>query len=271
MARASSSAASPTWLPDLEEIAYQQHRALEEAHWWFVGMRAIYAKQIRALGLRRDARLLDVGCGTGGTLGLLENFGRTWAVDYSPTAAAFVKQRGFARITVGSATDLPYRDGAFDLVTAFGVIEHVERDERMLEEMSRVTRPGGHMLVLTSAHMWLWSVHDERVHHVRRYKRSELAERFTRAGWSIEQLTYVNAGLLPPIAAVRLLQRLVPERKAEEHLGMSGFGMPPGPINRALARLLALEGSFLRRMDLPMGVGLLCRATRPRRSGEEGR
>jgi SAM-dependent methyltransferase len=247
----------------MEEIAYRQHRELEEAHWWFVGMRAIYAKQLAALRLSPTSRILDVGCGTGGTLELLQRHGSTWAVDASPTAAAFVKQRGFTRIAVGSATDLPYPDGTFDVVTAFGVIEHVERDERMLEEMLRVTRSGGHTLVLTSAHEWLWSVHDERVHHVRRYKRSELGERFTRAGWTIEQLTYVNAGLLPPIAAVRFVQRLLPESKSGEHSGMSGFAIPPAPINRALAALLSLEGSFLRRADLPMGVGLLCRAARP--------
>ncbi len=250
----------------MEEIAYRQHRELEDVHWWFVGMRAIYEKQLESLGLSRQATILDVGCGTGGTLSLLQRHGRTWAVDASPTAAAFVKQRGFAQIAVGSATDLPYDDATFDVVTAFGVIEHVERDDRMLAELLRVTRPGGHTLVLTSAHQWLWSVHDERVHHVRRYERSELGERFASAGWSIEQLTYVNAGLLPPIAAVRLLQRLVPKGKADEHRGMSGFAIPPRPINRALAGLLALEGSFLRRMDLPMGVGLLCRATRPRAS-----
>jgi SAM-dependent methyltransferase len=250
----------------VEEIAYRQHRALEESHWWFVGMRAIYQKQLESLTLSPEPMILDVGCGTGGTLSLLERHGRTWAVDASPTAAVFVKQRGFARIAVGSATDLPYDDATFDVVTAFGVIEHVESDDRMLAEMLRVTKPGGHALVLTSAHQWLWSVHDERVHHVRRYRRSELGQRFARAGWSIEQLTYVNAGLLPPIAAVRLIQRLLPERKSDQHRGMSGFGMPPGPINRALARLLALEGSFLRRMDLPMGVGLLCRAIRPPRA-----
>ncbi|MGE0160357.1 MAG: class I SAM-dependent methyltransferase [Gemmatimonadales bacterium] len=245
----------------MEEIAYRQHRALEEAHWWFVGMRAIYAKQLAGLRLPPGSRLLDVGCGTGGTLQLLSSIGTTWAVDASPTAAAFVRGRGFPRITVGSATELPFEDGSFDVVTAFGVIEHVERDDLMLEEMLRVARPGGHTLILTSAHRWLWSVHDERVHHVRRYRRAELGERVARAGWQIEQLSYVNAALFPPVAAVRLLQRLLPRPKNDEH-GMSGFGMPPGPLNRALAGLLALEGSFLEHMDLPMGVGLICRAVR---------
>jgi hypothetical protein len=105
-------------------------------------------------------------------------------------------------------------------------------------------------------------VHDERVHHVRRYRRAELRERIARAGWRVEQLSYVNAALFPPVAAVRLLQRLLPQPKNAES-GMSGFGMPPRPLNRALAGLLALEGAFLEHIDLPMGVGLLCRASRP--------
>jgi SAM-dependent methyltransferase len=246
----------------MEEIAYRQHRELEEAHWWFVGMRAIYAKQLASLHLPAGARILDVGCGTGGNLGMLSRFGTPTAMDASSTAAAFVKQRGFARITVGSATELPFEDGSFDVVTAFGVIEHVAHDDRMLAEMLRAVRPGGHSLIVTSAHRWLWSVHDERVHHVRRYRRSELRERVARAGWRIEQLSYVNAALFPPVAAVRLLQRLVPQPKNDES-GMSGFLMPPRPLNGALARLLALEGSFLGHANLPMGVGLICRAARP--------
>ena len=251
----------------MEEIAYRQHRELEESHWWFVGMRAIYAKQLASLRLPAGARILDVGCGTGGNLELLSRTGSTWAVDTSATAAAFVKRRGFTKIAVGSATELPFGDRSFDVVTAFGVIEHVEEDDRMLEEMLRVARPGGHTLIVTSAHRWLWSVHDDRVHHVRRYRRGELRERVARAGWRVERLSYVNAALFPPVAVVRLLQRVLP--RANDESGMSGFGMPPRPLNRALARLLSVEGSFLEHMDLPMGVGLICRAARPGERGHE--
>ena len=43
---------------------------------------------------------------------------------------------------------------------------------------------------------------------------------------------------------------------------MSGFGQPPAPLNRALAWLLSFEGSLMRRISLPVGVGLICRARR---------
>jgi len=246
----------------MQEAAYQQTRELEERHWWFLGMRAIYAKQLGTLGLGTDATILDLGCGTGGNLGLLQGFASTVALDASLTAASFVKGRGFPRIGVASATDLPLRDASVDVVTAFGVIEHVERDDRMLDEMYRVTKPGGHMLIVTSAHQWLWSVHDDRVHHKRRYRIRDLGERVRKAGWRIEQLSYVNSALFPGVAAVRFIQRFVPERPSDAESGMSGFGLPPRPVNRALAALLGVEGTLLRWGNLPMGVGLVCRAVR---------
>jgi SAM-dependent methyltransferase len=165
-------------------------------------------------------------------------------------------------VAVASATALPHPDETFDLVTAFGVIEHVENDGLMLREMHRVTRPGGHMLIMTSAHPWLWSVHDEHVHHLRRYRRRELSERVSGAGWEVEQLSYANSALFPPIALVRAFQRLLPRPGPDEEHGMSGFGVPPAPLNSALAGLLSLEGSIMRRIDLPMGVGFICRARR---------
>ena len=246
----------------MEDLAYVQTRAIEESHWWFLGMREIYRKQLEAIPRSKPWEILDVGCGTGGNLSLLSTFGRAVGLDYSPAAASFTRGRGWGRVTVGSATELPFPDEHFHLVTAFGVIEHLDDDALMLREMLRVTRPGGHLLFMTSAHPWLWSAHDDAVHHKRRYRRRELGGRVREAGWEIEQLSYINSALFPPIAAVRLLQRLLPRRSPDHEQGMSGFFVPPGPVNRALAGLLSLEGSLMRRWDLPMGVGFICRARR---------
>jgi hypothetical protein len=105
-------------------------------------------------------------------------------------------------------------------------------------------------------------VHDDSVHHKRRYRIADLGERVRRAGWKVEQLSYVNSALFPGVAAARLVQRLLPQRPPTSSHGMSGFGIPPGPVNRALAGLLGAEGTLLRIGNLPMGVGLICRAVR---------
>lgn len=256
----------------MQELVYTQTREIEESHWWFLGMREIYRKQLDRMAESGGEgaapggpprRMLDVGCGTGGNLSLLKGYGRPYGIDYSPSAAAFTRDRGWPRILVGSATELPMPDRVVDLVTALGVIEHVPDDVAMLEEMRRVTKPGGYLLLMTSAHRWLWSTHDDAVHHVRRYRRSELEQRVIDSGWQIEQLTYVNALLFPAIAAVRLLQRLLPAKTTKSDVGMSGFFVPPWPVNQALAGLLSFEGSLMRIGDLPFGVGLIVRARRP--------
>ena len=167
----------------MEDLVYVQTHAIEESHWWFLGMREIYRKQLEAIPRSEPWEILDVGCGTGGNLSLLTSFGRAVGMDYSPAAAAFTRGRGWDRVTVGSATDLPFPDEHFHVVTAFGVIEHLEDDARMLREMLRVTRPGGHLLFMTSAHPWLWSAHDDAVHHQRRYRRRELGGRVQGVGF----------------------------------------------------------------------------------------
>ena len=222
----------------MENLVYEQTRRIEEAHWWFRGMRRIYRRQISKGPDRSPLKILDVGCGTGGNRALLEEFGEVWGVDSSASAVSFARDRGWPRVILGSATDLPLPSDEFDLVTALGVIEHVPDDARMLRELHRVTKPGGRVLLMTSAHPWLWSVHDEAVHHQRRYRKRPFEERVTGAGWTIEQLSYVNTFLFTPIALVRLLQRLMPRQPRGEDREMSGFFIPPLGCNRVLEWLL---------------------------------
>ncbi len=60
----------------------------------------------------------------------------------SEAAADKLRERG-GRARVGSAAELPFADGKFDLVCAMDVVEHAEDDEPVLAELARVTKPGG--------------------------------------------------------------------------------------------------------------------------------
>jgi ubiquinone/menaquinone biosynthesis C-methylase UbiE len=90
--------------------------------------------------------VLEVGCGTGLVLQRIAAFAKTaTGVDLSPGMLEHARKRGL-EVREGSATSLPFPDGAFDVTCSFKVLPHVRDIERALAEMARVTRAGGHVI-----------------------------------------------------------------------------------------------------------------------------
>jgi len=90
--------------------------------------------------------VLEVGCGTGLILERLVPHCRSAkGVDLSSGMLEPAKARGLD-VQVGSATELPFDDGTFDVVCSFKVLAHVPEIESAMREMLRVTRPGGCVL-----------------------------------------------------------------------------------------------------------------------------
>jgi SAM-dependent methyltransferase len=90
---------------------------------------------------------------------------------------------------VRSAGPLPFCDGAFDVVCAFEVLEHIPDDETVLHELARVLRPGGALFFSVPVEPKLWTGFDDACGHVRRYVASELAARLAALGLHIERWT----------------------------------------------------------------------------------
>jgi SAM-dependent methyltransferase len=104
----------------------------------------------RRLGVRPGEQVLDVACGDGAWLGLLQAQGAAvHGVDISSVAVERCRQRlPGADIRESVAEALPYADDAFDLVTCMGSLEHFLDKPRALTEMRRVARPGARLLLL---------------------------------------------------------------------------------------------------------------------------
>ena len=99
-------------------------------------------------------RVLDLGCGSGMFLPAIYQRARDiHAVDTSPTllgqAQGLVAARGLSGIVVreANAEQLPYADSHFDALIAVDVLHHFERFNRCLEEMWRVVKPGGTLII----------------------------------------------------------------------------------------------------------------------------
>jgi SAM-dependent methyltransferase len=233
----------------------------ERDHFWFRGFRRFVTPLLRqATQGRSNVRILDCGCGTGHNLTMLRRFGRAAGIDITWTGLAYARSRGERQIARASATRLPFRDHDFDLVTAFDVLyaldDEMERDA--LNEMYRVLRPGGQIIINVAALKTLTGNHSVLGKELRRYQRSELRDHMTRAGFKVRRITYTNFTLLPLVAAVRFSQRVIGYRESD-----SDIAVPPAPVNAALSAVLAIEAAALRLIDLPLGSSLLALAVKP--------
>lgn len=171
--------------------------ALEDTHWWYRERRELLARQIREIP---PGRALDIGAAAGGNTRVLRDGG--WgatALEYSEDGAQLARERGLPVIRA-DALALPFPDASLNLVVAFDVLEHIVDDDRAVQEICRVLRPGSTALIAVPADPKLWSAHDEAVGHVRRYTRASLVALFEHNGMTVEEIGSWNV-LLRPVAA----------------------------------------------------------------------
>src|SRR6266480_1423334 len=127
---------------------------VEATHFWFRGFRRFIAPAIAEMaGTRRDLQLLDCGCGTGHNLAtLLRPYGRASGFDLTPGGLLHAHAAGFPLARADMAA-IPFQSARFDLVTSFDVMQYVADDYAVMQEMARVLKPGGALVVSSAAAM----------------------------------------------------------------------------------------------------------------------
>jgi phosphatidylethanolamine/phosphatidyl-N-methylethanolamine N-methyltransferase len=112
------------------------------------------AKVVRSLGIAPGARVLEIGVGTGLSLGAYPAHCQVTGIDLAPDMLERAQERidrnGLRNVTVeqGDALDLRFPDDTFDYVTAFHVVSVVPDASRLMAEAQRVCRPGGRIVVI---------------------------------------------------------------------------------------------------------------------------
>jgi 2-polyprenyl-6-hydroxyphenyl methylase/3-demethylubiquinone-9 3-methyltransferase len=105
-------------------------------------------------------RVLDVGCHGGRfTQEVVTRYpsSRISGIDMSQHAIRYAKKRNpKVDFRVARAESLPYKNGSFDLVTCFEVLEHVEDPVQVVGEMRRVLSPQGYIMMLVPSENWLF-------------------------------------------------------------------------------------------------------------------
>ncbi|MCS7252811.1 MAG: class I SAM-dependent methyltransferase [Armatimonadota bacterium] len=202
--------------------------------------------------------MLDVGCGTGGNLELLSSYGVCIGVDISPFALSLCREHWDGLLICADALRLPLRDGAVGLLAALDVLEHIEDDVSALKELWRILSPGGVLVLTVPAFKWLWSGHDIALRHFRRYARAELEAKLIAVGFKVEKISFAICPLLPFVFLFRKLQ-LIAQSGARKHTAIIKL---PKPLNELFIGMLGLEARLIKRLELPFGISLVCRAVK---------
>ncbi|HSV28217.1 MAG TPA: class I SAM-dependent methyltransferase [Candidatus Omnitrophota bacterium] len=248
----------------MDDHVYEVHAALEDRHWWFEGRRRIVYPLIDDLVARRPGMVVDIGCGTGGTIAPLGGKYQVLGIDAAQGAIDIARRKyPGVEFRVGLAPDAiaDVMEHA-SVLTMMDVLEHIEDDAAALARIVEAMRPGSFMLITVPAGMELWSGHDEVAHHLRRYDRDGL--RRCWQGLPVREivLTPYNTLLYPAIWAVRQVTRRL---KSDGGAPRTDFHLPSPPVNALLAALFGAEGGRIRAVargeraatGYPFGVSLL--------------
>lgn len=235
----------------MDASIYQRMAEIDRTHWWFAARRRIVTALIRAHAPRSSGlKILEVGCGTGSNIAMLQAFGSVDAVEPDDFARAFASTRSGVVVKGGYLPDgVALADGHYDLIVLLDVLEHIPDDLPALTALRTKLAPGGRLLVTVPAMPWLWSAHDVAHHHQRRYTATTLKRVFAEAGFRVRHRSYFNTLLFPMIVAVRALHKLTGKEGGDDAI--------PGPlVNRLLERLFGAERHLVARGSLPFGVSL---------------
>jgi SAM-dependent methyltransferase len=175
-----------------------------------------YVKDRIASYIRGD--VLEVGAGIGGTtVALHDGTARRW-VCLEPDAVLAMRLHDRLRACSGYSTtsivignlDTFATSPCFDCILYIDVLEHIEDDYRQMDTASRLVRPGGHIVILSPAHRWLFSEFDSSIGHRRRYDKKGL-RKLTPERCTEQNLTYLDSiGILLALGNAVVLHRAMP-------------------------------------------------------------
>jgi SAM-dependent methyltransferase len=246
---------------------------IEDRHFWFCTRNKVigsFMKQIVG-GLPPGYRVLEVGCGTGNVLRILDRLcvrGTVIGMDLFSQGLRCARVRTSRLVVQGDIRSPPFR-GQFDVIGLFDVLEHLPDDTKTLSRLYGMLPEGGKLIVTVPADQTLWSYFDEASHHFRRYEFSELECKLKNAGFFINHLTPYMATIFPIVWLARRLSQRRGQRTGQKsgdrvkEMAMQELRCVP-VVNQILSWLLRLETRWVTGgHTLPCGTSLLAIAQKP--------
>lgn len=240
----------------LESFDSSSARDLEDSLWWIQGRKSIIRRHLLKIASRRGQieTIMDIGCGSGGNLEVLAEFGGVIGVEPSGVLAERSRSRGVAsrvyELPAWQIAETP----STDLFTMFDVLEHIEDDVDFLTRLKQSASHEHSLLLSVPACPFLFGEHDKLLSHHRRYSMKMLTDCLVHAGYKPVTIRYYMFFPFPGALAVRLLDKM------KSGLGYKresvNLGTVPALVNFTLSHALKMEAALSEYISFPTGLWL---------------
>ena len=226
--------------------------AQEKEHWWFVA-KGMFIKKIIQLFGSQQTSVLDTGCGTGHNMQFLKDQGFYVGCDVSLDALEFCRHNGHQTLVQCDLEQMAFADKSFGMILSLDVLEHTRNDREVLEQIRRLLKDEGQLVLTVPAFRFLFSPHDESLSHFRRYNKKDLLKLLSDTGFSVQHSGYLFCAPFIPVALIRIFRKIMVKTADPT---CDTFHLPPKGVNRWMIRILEAECGLLGRVPMPFGTSL---------------
>lgn len=238
----------------MKKIAYKEMYENEERHVWYQATRELMFSYLET-NLKKNATILDAGCGTGGTITYINRRRIDWniyGIDSSQTAINYCRRRMLKNILKGSLNRLPYKNNFFDAVICTDVLYHQGvNPELAIKEFRRVLKNEGLLYLQEPAYQFLFSKHDKVIMTKHRFLKKEIIQLVGKS-FRIVKCTHFNTFLFPAVLAKRII-----EKSKKDPLN-SDVKKLPLIVNFFVTKILKAEVIIIRYLNFPIGLSIIC-------------
>jgi ubiquinone/menaquinone biosynthesis C-methylase UbiE len=154
-------------------------------------------------------------------------------------------------------TQCPLPDNCCDAVVILNVLEHIEDDQKALNEIYRILKPGGIVVIEVPAGPHLYDVYDKALMHFRRYTMGDLTTKIKKSGFNIKSKSHLGFLLYPGFAFVKKRNQRFLTHTIEEQRKMALKNSDDTSGNKLFHALMKLEFVLGKWVRYPWGIRCL--------------
>lgn len=181
--------------------------AQEEKHFWFISRKKFILQNIKKI-LHTNSKIIEIGAGTGNVSRYLEKNGyKNISVgEMHLNGLKYAQSYGIEDCYQFNLLDTPF-ENEFDAVCMFDVLEHIPDDSLALQNVHKMLKDDGKIILTVPSHMWLWNRDDAIAGHKIRYIKKELVKKLEQNGFEVLSARYFFITITPLLFLRRILNK----------------------------------------------------------------